>query len=98
MEIDVGHTKGSIAIHQRYATNADSMHYKFDYLKRNHYNGDTYLVRNFLGVMQGIEKPFSTLESAIAAEKTGLAAVRSVKSRQLEAIEQIKITDSKKYK
>lgn len=86
MDIDVGHYHGSISVNQRYGTKGDSMHYDFDYLGRNHYNGDTYLVRNFLGIMQGIEQPFTTAEAAIAAENTGLAAVRSVKNRTLEQI------------
>jgi predicted dehydrogenase len=87
LDIDVGHHNGRISVHQRYATRGDSTHYEFDYLGRNHYNGDTYIVRNFLGVMQGTEQPFTTAEAAIAAEKTGLAAVRSVKNRQLETVE-----------
>ena len=62
------------------------MCYDFDYLERNHYNGDTFLVRNFLGIMQETEKPFTTAKAAIAAEKTGLAAIRSVKSKQLETV------------
>lgn len=57
----------------------------------NHYNGDTYIVRNFLGMMQGTEEPFTTIEGAIAAEYTGLASVSSVKSRRLEPVESIKI-------
>jgi predicted dehydrogenase len=89
IDIDVGHYQGRISVHQRYGTRKDNMHYEFDYLGRNHYNGDTYLVRNFLGIMKGTEEPFTTVEAAIAAEKTGLAAVRSVKNRQLEPVESI---------
>jgi hypothetical protein len=86
MEIDIGHSHGRIKIHQRYATMKDSITYEFDYLGRNHYNGDTFLVRNFYGIMQGSEKPWTTAEAAIAAENTGLAAVRSVRSRKLETV------------
>ena len=86
LDIDVGHHKGTISVHQRYATKDDNTIYKFDYLGRNHYNGDTYLVRNFLGVMQGTEEPFTSVKAAIAAENTGLAAVKSVKNRKLEQI------------
>ena len=60
--------------------------YKVDYLGRNHYNGDTYSVRNFLGLIQGKEAPWTTAEAAIDSEELGLAAVRGVKSRQLEPI------------
>ncbi|MCF6175506.1 MAG: Gfo/Idh/MocA family oxidoreductase [Victivallaceae bacterium] len=87
LDIDVGHHHGRISVHQRYATKGDSTNYDFDYLGRNHYNGDTYIVRNFLGIMQGTEQPFTTAAAAIAAENIGLAAVRSVKSRQLETVE-----------
>jgi predicted dehydrogenase len=90
LDIDVGHHKGKISVHQRYGTNKDSTCYNFDYLGRNHYNGDTYIVRNFLGMMQGIEEPFTTAEAAIAAENTGLAAVRSVKNRKLEEVKHIR--------
>lgn len=86
LDIDVGHHHGRISVHQRYGTKEDSTCYEFDYLGRNHYNGDTYIVRNFLGIMQGTEEPFTTAEAAIAAENTGLAAVRSVKSRELAEI------------
>jgi predicted dehydrogenase len=87
LDIDMGHYHGRISVHQRYATRGDSVLYEFDYLGRNHYNGDTYIVRNFLGIMQGKEKPFTTAAAAIAAENTGLAAVRSVKNRQLQTVE-----------
>jgi predicted dehydrogenase len=87
LDIDVGHYNGRISVHQRYGTKNDSMHYEFDYLGRNHYNGDTYIVRNFLGIMKGTEEPFTTVQAAIAAENTGLAAVRSVENRRLETIE-----------
>jgi predicted dehydrogenase len=90
MDIDLGHCKGRISVHQRYGTRNDSIHYDFDYLGRNHYNGDTYIVRNFLGIMRGTETPLTTVEAAIAAENTGLAAVRSVKKRQLELVESMK--------
>lgn len=87
LDIDMGHYHGRISVHQRYATKNDQMHYDFDYLGRNHYNGDTYLVRNFLGIMQGKEEPFTTAEAAIASENTALAAVKSVKTRQLVQVE-----------
>ncbi len=86
MEIDIGHHHGTIAVHQRYGTKGDSVQHHFDYLGRTHYNGDTYLVRNFLGIMQGTEEPFTTAEAAIAAENTGLAAVKSVQSHQLQSV------------
>ncbi len=86
LDIDVGEYKGGISVHHRYGTKNDSIQYNFDYLERNHYNGDTYLVRNFLAIMQGTEEPFTTAEAAIAAENTGLAAVRSVKNKKLEQV------------
>lgn len=87
LHIDLGHYHGRISLNQRYGTRNDGMHYDFDYLGRNHYNGDMYVVRNFLGIMQGREEPLTTVEAAIAAENTGLAAARSVKSRQLEQVD-----------
>jgi len=65
------------------------MVYEFDYLGRNHYNGDTYLGRNFLGVMQGKEKPLTTVKAAIASELAGLAAVKSVRSKKLEQVDSV---------
>jgi predicted dehydrogenase len=90
VEIDLGHSSnGKIEVYHRYGTRHDRTVHEFDYFGRTHYNGDTFLVRNFLGVMQGTEEPLTTAEAAIAAENTGIAAVRSVESRRLEDVEQV---------
>lgn len=89
LDIDMGHTHGKISFYPRYGTKNDRMTYEFDYLGRNHYNGDIYLVRNFLGVMEGKEEPLTTVRAAIAAEQLGLAATKSVQSRRLQQVEEI---------
>jgi hypothetical protein len=89
LEVDMGHDQGHIAWHSRYGTVKDKTVFTFDYLGRNHYNGDTYLIRNFLGVMRGTEKPWTTIHGAIHAECIGLAAARSVTTRQFEAVERL---------
>ena len=86
MEIDMGCYKGEILISPRYGTKGDQYLYKFDYLERNHYNGDTFLIRNFLGILNGSEKPFTNVEAAIMAEKLGLAAAKSAETRILEKV------------
>ncbi len=87
LDIDMGEFHGQIKFFPGYGTKKDKMVYEFDYLGRNHYNGDFYLVRNFLGLMQGKEKPLTTIPEAIVAELTGLAAVKSVETRKLERID-----------
>ena len=89
MEVDMGHERGQISLHSRYGTIKDKTVFHFDYLGRNHYNGDTYLLRNFLNVMQGKAQPFTTVQGAIHAELIGLAAARSVTSRKFEPVEQV---------
>ncbi len=89
LDIDLGEYKGRIEFFPRYGTKNDRMVYVFDYLERNHYNGDTYLGRNFLGVMQGKEKPLTTVKAAIASELVGLAAVKSVRSKKLEQVDSV---------
>jgi predicted dehydrogenase len=86
MEIDMGCYKGEILISPRYGTKGDQYLYKFDYLERNHYNGDTFLIRNFLGILNGTEKPFTNVDAAIMAEKLGLAAAKSAETRILEKV------------
>ena len=86
MEIDMGCYKGEILVSPRYGTKCDQYLYKFDYLERNHYNGDTFLIRNFLGILNGTEKPFTNVATAIMAEKLGLAAAKSAETRILEKV------------
>ena len=58
------------------------MCYDFDYLERNHYNGDTFLVRNFLGNDLQIRLPhvtadnFDTLREALVQQREVLEKVR----------------------
>lgn len=86
MEIDMRCFTGTIGLYPRYGSKGDQYLYKFDYLERNHYNGDTYLIRNFLGILNGVEEPFTNVEAAIMAEKLGLAAARSAETRILESV------------
>ena len=90
MNIDLGNDGrkdgGRITVVSRHGTRDDRSVYEFGYLNRIHYAGDEYLVRNFLNVIEGVEEPLSTIQGAVAAERLGLAAMRSVQSRKLEPV------------
>jgi len=77
MEIDLGETEGEILLCKRYGSNKDDVTFRFDYLGRNHYNGDGEMARHFYQVICGNEKPHSTVKQAFMAELTGYAAVKS---------------------
>jgi len=83
MEIDLGAEHGgTILLCDRYGTTADRTEYHFDYLHRNHYNGDGPMVRHLYDVVTGQATPQTTLEQAFIAEALGYAAIQSAQSGQ----------------
>ena len=79
LEVDLGaEFGGRILFCPRYGTYADRQEYKFDYMGRNHYNGDGEMMKHFYQVMRREAKPSATVEQAFAAEILGYAANASV--------------------
>jgi predicted dehydrogenase len=79
LEVDLGaEFGGRILFCPRYGTHADRQEYKFDYLRRNHYNGDGEMMKHFYDVLRGTATPFTTVKQAFAAELLGYAANRAV--------------------
>lgn len=80
MEIDLGEYEGNIRLCPRYGSNKDGYTYHFDYLGRNHYNGDHQMVVHLYDVFRGAAEPVTTVEQAFIAEAAGYAAVKSSES------------------
>lgn len=86
LEVDLGaEFGGRILFCPRYGTYADRQEYKFDYLQRNHYNGDGEMMKHFYQVLRGEAAPFTTVKQAFAAELLGYAANRSLSEKQYVA-------------
>lgn len=84
IEVDLGaEFGGQIFFAPRYGTYADQQKYKFDYLQRNHYNGDGEMMKHFHAVLQGTAAPETTVKQAFAAELLGYAADRAVTEKRL---------------
>ncbi|MCF7837219.1 MAG: Gfo/Idh/MocA family oxidoreductase [Candidatus Marinimicrobia bacterium] len=78
MEINLGEQFGGhILVCPRYGMVHDQQKYDFDYLGRNHYNGDGFMAKHFYLVMRGAEEPFSTVDQAFAAELLGYAGIQA---------------------
>ena len=77
MEIDLGEYNGKILFTKRYSSNYDKEVLEFDYLNRNHYNGDGYMCRHFYDVIVNNAKPLATVEQAFFAEALGYASILS---------------------
>jgi len=89
LEIDLGaEFGGRIVMCPRYGTYADRMEYKFDYLLRNHYNGDRPMTRHFYDMIQGRADPQTTVEQAFTAELLGYGAILSAEKEQF-----VRLTD-----
>jgi len=83
LEVDLGaEFGGRILFCPRYGTHADKQEYKFDYLHRNHYNGDGEMMKHFYQVLRGEVAPATTVKQAFAAELLGYAANRSVAEKR----------------
>lgn len=62
------HKQDKIAIYPRFGTPKDVFEWKFDYRDRIHYNAGDQVARHFFQVMEGAQKPMTTVEQAFAAE------------------------------
>lgn len=90
MEVDFGaEFGGKITVCPRFGTLADRLEYKFDYLGRNHYNGDGNMSRHFYQIMLGNEKPECTVEQAFIAELLGYAAICSAEQRRFVSMQEL---------
>lgn len=71
------HKQGKIAVYPRFGTPQDVFEWKFDYRGRIHYNAGDQVARAFYRVMEGKQKPITTVAQAFAAEILGYAANRA---------------------
>jgi len=98
MEIDLGaEFGGKITICHRYAqaVNNDRFTYRFDYLGRNHYNGDGPMMHHFYRVVKEGEQPLSTVEQAFVAELVGYGAIRAAEEGRVVALRDLLPPDLK---
>ena len=82
-EIDLGTTDGHILLCPRYGADSERLEQKFDYLGRNHYNGDGQMTKHFYEVIRGEAPPHTTVEQAFAAELVCYAAMKSNEERRM---------------
>ena len=98
MEIDLGaEFGGKITICHRHAqaVNNDRFTYQFDYLGRNHYNGDGPMMHHFYRVVKEGEQPLSTVEQAFVAELVGYGAIRAAEEGRVVALRDLLPPDLK---
>jgi predicted dehydrogenase len=96
MEIDLGEYEGQILFTERYGSCYDQQILKFDYIKRNHYNADSYMCRHFYEIITKNAKPEATVEQAFFAEALGYASILSQKEDRQVSVSEI-IPDDLKY-
>lgn len=96
MEIDLGEYEGQILFTERYGSSYDQQILKFDYVKRNHYNADSYMCRHFYEIITKNAKPEATVEQAFFAEALGYASILSQKEDRQVNVSEI-IPDDLKY-
>ncbi len=90
LEIDLGaEFGGRILFCPRYGTYADRQEYKFDYLQRNHYNGDGEMMKHFYEVARGKVQPETSVKQAFAAEVLGYAADRAVVEKRMVTAQEL---------
>ena len=89
MEIDLGEYDGKILFTKRYSSNYDKEVLEFDYVKRNHYNGDGYMCRHFYEVITKNVEPLATVEQAFMAEALGYASILSQREDRQVAVAEI---------
>lgn len=80
LEVDLGDAGrgGRILFTPRYGATSDRRETGFDYLRRNHYNGDGEMMKHFYQILRGEARPEATVKQAFAAEVLGYAANHSV--------------------
>ena len=71
------HNKGRLVICSRFGTPEDATTYEFDYRNRIHYNGGGPVATHFCRLIDGREKPFTTVRQAFLAELLGFAATQA---------------------
>jgi predicted dehydrogenase len=87
LELDFGaEFGGKITFCPRFGTLADKQEYNFDYLLRNHYNGDGAMTKHFWEVCTGRAEPMTTIEQAFMAEVLGYGALVSGDRRKIVQI------------
>jgi len=90
MDIDLGaEVGGKIMWAERYGTTGDRAEYAFDYLMRNHYNGDGPMTQHLYEVARGLAAPRTTVEQAFLAEAVGYAAIQSSETGRPVSISEI---------
>jgi predicted dehydrogenase len=78
MEVDLGSTEGGkILVTKRFGSQDDTETHFFDYLGRNHYNGDSIMPDHCYQVFTGQAEPHTTVAQAFLAEALGYAAIKS---------------------
>ncbi|MCF7855865.1 MAG: Gfo/Idh/MocA family oxidoreductase [Candidatus Pacebacteria bacterium] len=77
LEIDLGEYEGELFLASRYGSYRDGYRFHFDYMGRNHYNGDHQMVRHLYRFFRGEEGPLTTVKQAFIAETAGYLAVSS---------------------
>ncbi len=82
MEIDLGTGMGKIKVSPRFGCGYDDTNHQFDYIGRNHYNGDGVMLRHFMQIIKGEAEPKTTVAQAFASEMLGYAAIQSAESRR----------------
>lgn len=97
LDIDLNEYHGQLRFHPRYGAKADVWKLDFDYLGRNHYNGDTYLVRHFLDCIQGKATPVTTVKDAFISELIGFGATKSSDEKQVIKLAGLVPDDLKDY-
>lgn len=90
IDIDLGDEfGGKILVAERYGTHADKAVHNFDYLMRNHYNGDGFMTQHLYEVASGKAKPQTTIEQAYLAEAVGYAAIQSAEKEAVVYLKDI---------
>jgi len=87
MEMDLGAEHGGcITLCKRYGNPADRLRYEFDYLGRNHYNGDAYMTQHFYKMITEDAPSLATVEQAFVAELLGYGGILSAEQQQFIAL------------
>lgn len=90
LDVDLGsEAGGKIILCPRYGTPSERAEYNYDYLMRNHYNGDGVMVRHLYDVATGKARPKTTIAQAYIAEAVGYASTLSAESNRAVNIREL---------
>lgn len=96
MDIELGaEFGGKILLCERYGTTGDAFEFKYDYLMRNHYNGDGPMTQHLYDVASQRLAPHTTVDQAYLAEALGHAAVLSSEENRLVSLQEVVPDDLK---